>query len=113
MKFEVESFMDVEKSTLMRVCVLGQVASYDAIALPALHVWEVMRRIKGTTHGLAPTFLDPNHGASARFGSNHVTLGARGDSYYEYAFELPLDLYQPFCLQGPQLRGNICCYRLI
>lgn len=82
------------------VCVVCQVASYDAIALPALHVWEVMRRIKGTTHGLAPTFLDPNNGESASFGSNHVTLGARGDSYYEYAFDLPFDLYKSFCLHG-------------
>ena len=43
-----------------------------------------MKNIRGTAHGLAPMFLDPNSGSSGSFGSNHVTLGARGDSYYEY-----------------------------
>lgn len=61
-----------------------QVASYEPIAFPALHVWEVMRKIPGTMQGLAPTFVDPDGGSSGRFGSSHITLGARGDSYYEY-----------------------------
>lgn len=43
-----------------------------------------MRNIKGTSHGLAPTFLDPHSDRGASFAGKHVTLGARGDSYYEY-----------------------------
>eukprot|EP00892_Ulva_mutabilis_P002753 jgi/Ulvmu1/12479/UM009_0132.1 len=74
-----------EATTLsLEFCHVAKVAAYEAIALPALHVWDVMRKISGTVHGLAPAFLDPDGGKSGRFGSTQITLGARGDSYYEY-----------------------------
>lgn len=36
---------------------------------------------EGRTDGLAPFYVDP---ASGALGGGVVTLGARGDSYYEY-----------------------------
>lgn len=42
-----------------------------------------MHNAPGTTQGLAPIYVAPDSGASVRFGGNDVTLGARGDSYYE------------------------------
>jgi hypothetical protein len=72
------------------------------MAQPALDVWKVLRNMTGTQQGLAPILIDPGVGeakkkktkkkakvgdelsSTAHFTTNHITLGARGDSYYEY-----------------------------
>ena len=46
----------------------------------AQHVMNVVRRHL-PPDGLVPTYLDPETGA---WNSDHITLGALGDSYYEY-----------------------------
>lgn len=71
-----------------------QAASYEAIAQPALNVWDTLKSMPGTEQGLAPMLVDPGVKKSAkngseivkdpRFTTTHITLGARGDSYYEY-----------------------------
>ena len=47
----------------------------------ALGVLSRIAGIEGTDHGLAPIMLNP---ASGGFEGRRITLGARGDSYYEY-----------------------------
>ncbi len=42
---------------------------------------ETVLGLPGRTGGLAPIYVDPATGA---LGGGLVTLGARGDSYYEY-----------------------------
>lgn len=65
-------------------------ASYDAISKPALAVWDILRNMTGIEQGLAPIHIDPGGSAvdakplKAHFTVKHITLGARGDSYYEY-----------------------------
>jgi hypothetical protein len=70
-----------------------QAASYEALADPAYNVWETLRSMPGMEHGLAPIFVNPgaskyfedlSSATAAAFSSNHVSLGARGDSFYEY-----------------------------
>ena len=48
---------------------------------PSIAVVERLMRSEGRTEGLAPFYVDPSNGA---LGGGIVTLGARGDSYYEY-----------------------------
>ena len=71
-----------------------QAASYEAIAQPALGVWDTLKDMPGTQQGLAPMLVDPGlpkkskngteHARVPHFTTTHITLGARGDSYYEY-----------------------------
>ena len=48
---------------------------------PSINVVEKLMKTEGRTDGLAPFYVDPSSGA---LGGGVVTLGARGDSYYEY-----------------------------
>ena len=48
---------------------------------PSIDVVEKLMRTDGRTDGLAPFYVDPANGALS---GGILTLGARGDSYYEY-----------------------------
>lgn len=66
------------------------------MAQPALDVWAALRNTPGREQGLAPFLIDPGDTGNssvnapdldrvqAHFSGNHITLGARSDSYYEY-----------------------------
>ena len=47
----------------------------------SIDVVEKLMRMDGRTSGLAPFYVDP---ASGALSGGVLTLGARGDSYYEY-----------------------------
>lgn len=47
----------------------------------SIDVVEKLMRMDGRTNGLAPFYVDP---ASGALSGGVLTLGARGDSYYEY-----------------------------
>ena len=66
-----------------------QVAGWDALDAPAVQAFKTVLDAPGSKHGLSPLFLarferDGNTSAHAHFVPGTVSLGARGDSYYEY-----------------------------
>ncbi|KAK9829091.1 hypothetical protein WJX72_003851 [[Myrmecia] bisecta] len=60
---------------------LGRVSGNKQLADQTLKVVEQIRTMAGKTQGLAPIMINPHSG---HFESQVLTLGARGDSYYEY-----------------------------
>lgn len=53
---------------------------FESKAMPAMH-----RLVRANiTDGLLPIYVDPKDG---KFFDSLVTLGARGDSFYEYAYK--------------------------
>eukprot|EP01025_Chloroclados_australasicus_P066063 TRINITY_DN9036_c1_g1_i2.p1 TRINITY_DN9036_c1_g1~~TRINITY_DN9036_c1_g1_i2.p1 ORF type:complete len:917 (-),score=101.02 TRINITY_DN9036_c1_g1_i2:320-2995(-) len=59
----------------------AQIMQRADFAEPALQAWNKIGKMKGKVDGLAPIYVNPKTGS---FDSMRITLGARGDSYYEY-----------------------------
>jgi mannosyl-oligosaccharide alpha-1,2-mannosidase len=71
-----------EATTLaVETAFLARATGEDAPAAAAVAALRRVASMEGTTDGLAPIYLDA--GGAAFVGST-ITLGARGDSYYEY-----------------------------
>ena len=58
-----------------------QVSNRPDIASITTHVWDVLNNLPGKLDGLAPIFINSK---GSKFANGLITLGARGDSYYEY-----------------------------
>ena len=56
-------------------------AGEPAGAKPSIDAVEKLMHTEGRTEGLAPFYVDPSSG---HLSGGILTLGARGDSYYEY-----------------------------
>ncbi|EIE20577.1 hypothetical protein COCSUDRAFT_48568 [Coccomyxa subellipsoidea C-169] len=78
---------------------LARAAGEGAGGQKSIEVVERLMRTEGRTNGLAPFYVDP---ASGALSGGVLTLGARGDSYYEYMLKqwLISGKRQPFFLEG-------------
>jgi mannosyl-oligosaccharide alpha-1,2-mannosidase len=69
----------------MEFAYLSKITGKKIYANKALHVFEVMNT-KTKPHGLYPIYVDPNSGNMSP--SSTVSLGAMGDSFYEYLLKV-------------------------
>ncbi|KAK9837344.1 hypothetical protein WJX81_007743 [Elliptochloris bilobata] len=98
---EWTAFSSLSEATTLSLefATLAQVSGESELEAAAMAVAEKVMSLPGRTSGLAPIFVDPATGTLA---GGLMTLGARGDSYYEYLLKQWLlgGKHQPALLKG-------------